>query len=65
MKSNRPPIPWREIRELVRYLEHEERHLRDNPHPAHIGHAVRAVREWLNPKRQPPDPNQMTMIGRW
>jgi hypothetical protein len=63
MKANRPPIPWKEIRELVRYLEHEERHMNNNPHPAHIGQAVRKVREWL--KKQADDPNQISMIGKW
>jgi hypothetical protein len=43
-------MPWKEIRELVRYLGHEERNLTDSSHPAHIGHAVRTVRQWLNPK---------------
>jgi hypothetical protein len=38
--------PLREIRELVRYLASEERDL-ISKHPAHIGHSVRAVREWL------------------
>jgi hypothetical protein len=38
--------PLREIRELVRYLASEEHDL-IGKHPAHIGHAVRAVREWL------------------
>jgi hypothetical protein len=50
MTTNGPPIPWREIRELVRYLGHEERNLTDNSQPAHIEHAVRTVRQWLNPK---------------
>ena len=64
-KSNRPPIPWKSIRELVRYLEHEERHMSDSPHPAHIGVAVRQVREWLDPKKPEPGPNQISMIGKW
>ena len=63
MNPNRPPIPWREIRELVRYLEHEERRMRDNAHPAHIGNAVRAVRQWLDPK-PPVDERQITMFGK-
>jgi hypothetical protein len=57
MTPNRPPIPWREIRELVRYLEHEE-------HSAHIGNAVRTVRQWLDPK-PPVDERQTTMLGKW
>ena len=59
MKSlNRPPIPWAEIRALVRHLSN----MADNPKS--VDDAVRVVRDWLDPKR-PADPNQMTMLGRW
>jgi hypothetical protein len=65
MKSpNRPPLPWREIRELVRYLEREACLMCDKPHPAHIGNAARTVRQWLDPK-PPADPRQMSMIEKW
>jgi len=46
----------------VRYLE---RHSQENPNPANIGLAVREVRDWLDPKRQPDDPNQISMLGKW
>jgi len=62
MKPNRPPIPWGAIRALVRYLE---RHSQEGPHPANIGPAVREVRDWLDPKKQPDDPNQISMLEKW
>jgi len=58
MKPNRPPIPWREIRALVRQLSNTT----DNPKS--VDDAVGVVRDWLDPKR-PTDPDQMTMLGRW
>jgi hypothetical protein len=55
----RAPIPWSEIRAVARYVE------RDESKPEHIGRAVHKVWEWLNPKAPPPDPNQLTMLGKW
>jgi hypothetical protein len=58
MTKNRPPIPWKEIRTLVRHLSNTM----DNPKS--VDDAVRVVRDWLDPKR-PTDPDQMTMLGTW
>ena len=44
---NRPPIPWAEIRALVRHLSN----MADNPKS--VDDAVRVVRDWLDPKRPP------------
>jgi hypothetical protein len=59
MKSNkRPPIPWREIRALVRYLK------TNRPQPDHIELAMSLVSEWLDPGKEALERDQIVMPWR-